>query len=147
MSRQPLRYPVDRRYLRHPTGMPIHFVLSGDLPVCREYLRNVSEGGLCFQAVIPVEPGSCLEVRIPVGDRLFEAMTIVQWCRTVGQAFEVGVQFVDADDQYAARLVEQLVYIEEYRQELAREQGRQLSSEEAAAEWIAQFAADFPTLS
>ena len=41
-------------------------------------------------------------------------------------------------------MVEQLCHIEHYRNEVNRKEGRDISSEEAATEWIAQFADKFP---
>ncbi|MCZ7563309.1 MAG: hypothetical protein M5U08_05410 [Burkholderiales bacterium] len=41
-------------------------------------------------------------------------------------------------------MVEQVCHIEEYRRAVARDEGRTLSTEEAAAEWIAEYAARFP---
>ena len=45
---------------------------------------------------------------------------------------------------YAVRMVEQVCHIESYRQRLSQERGRDISSEEAAQEWISHYAADFP---
>lgn len=42
------------------------------------------------------------------------------------------------------RLIEQACYIEEYRKEVFSQQGRQLSEEEAAKEWIDKYAGIFP---
>ena len=136
-----------RRYIRHPSGMPIHFKVSGDVAPMRERVQNVSQGGLCFRAHIPLEPGDCLNVSIPVIDSQFSAEAVVIWCHAKGAEFEIGVRFINADDAYALRMVEQLCYIEEYRRKVQREQGRRLSSEQAALEWIAMYAADFPALS
>jgi hypothetical protein len=43
-------------------------------------------------------------------------------------------------------MVEQICHIEDYRQSVCRVEGRQLSAEEAAVEWIAQYAAQFPDI-
>lgn len=42
-------------------------------------------------------------------------------------------------------MVEQVCYIENYRQEVLRKEGRQLDGEAAAREWIDRFAASFPS--
>jgi hypothetical protein len=41
-------------------------------------------------------------------------------------------------------MVEQVCHIEEYRRTVQRLEGRELSAEEAAFEWIHRFAAQFP---
>lgn len=141
------KHVVSRRFIRHPTGMPIQFDVSGDVPPQRELLRNVSEGGLCFCTRMALEPGYQIHLRIPVVDQLFEAEAVVTWCNDADCGFEIGVRFIDADDMFSVRMVEQLCYIEEYRQAVEREQGRTLSSEEAASEWIDLFASAFPRVS
>jgi len=135
---------IERRYIRHPSGMPIQFRVSGDVPPLREQLRNVSQGGLCFCAHVELEPGYRIHLRIPVIDQSFEAEGLVMWCQRATCGYEVGVRFVDADTRFSIRMVEQLCHIEQYRRDVQREQGRTLSSEEAASEWIERFAAEFP---
>jgi hypothetical protein len=41
-------------------------------------------------------------------------------------------------------MVDQLCHIEAYRKRVLAEQGRKLSSEAAAWEWVARYAAGFP---
>ena len=66
------------------------------------------------------------------------------WCRPTPQGYDVGVAFDEAATLFAVRMVEQLCRIEEYRRRVAEEEGRQLSSEQAAEEWIRRYAASFP---
>lgn len=147
MPRKSLRQVLSRQFIRHPTGMPIQFAVSGDVPPQREHLRNVSKGGLCFCTRMALEPGYQIHLKIPVVDQLFEAEAVVTWCSDADCGFEIGVRFIDSDDVFSLRMVEQLCYIEEYRQAVEREQGRTLSSEEAASEWIDLFASSFPRIS
>ena len=57
---------------------------------------------------------------------------------------QLGIQFVAHEDAYAARMVEQLCYIERYRREVSAKEGREIDSATAAMEWIAKYAANFP---
>jgi hypothetical protein len=41
-------------------------------------------------------------------------------------------------------MIEQICHIEHYRKEVKLAEGRELSSEEAADEWIKRYAGDFP---
>ena len=41
-------------------------------------------------------------------------------------------------------MIEQVCYIENYRRKVKEEQGRELDSKQAAMEWIARNASDFP---
>ena len=75
---------------------------------------------------------------------VFQAMGRVSWCRPEGNGFEIGIEFLNKDDMFSARMVEQVCHIEEYKQEVLLKEGRNLSSEEAALEWIKKYAKDFP---
>lgn len=126
--------------------MPVRFDLQGDLPDRREVLRNVSEGGVCFASDVEIAPGAAIRLTIPLLGEQVEADGVVAWCRAAAQAYEIGVRFLSPQDRFCVRMVEQLCYIEDYRAEVEREEGRLLSSEQAAQEWIERFAESFPTL-
>lgn len=138
--------PTDeRRYIRHPSSMPLQFCVSGDAIPRRERLRDVSQDGLCFESSVPLARGHTVQICIHVTEQAFEAEGRVVWCRPVGTgAYEVGLQFTDPDTGFAMRMVEQVCHIEAYRERALREQGRKLSSEAAAEEWVARYAAGFP---
>lgn len=137
---------IDRRFIRHPSRLPIRFELQGDLPQRDDRLRNVSEGGLCFATELALDPGLPIRVTIPVFGQQFAIEGTVAWCREAAAGFEVGVHFVSRQDRFSVRMVEQLCYIEDYRMQVEREQGRRLTSEQAAQEWIERFAGQFPGL-
>lgn len=135
-----------RRYLRHPTDIPIAYRLGDVAGSCREQLRNISHGGLCFNCARAIEPGTMIRIEIPIAVPPFAANGLVAWCRQAksGSIFEVGVRFEGVETAYAVRMVEQVCYIEHYRRDIRRREGRGLSSEEAAREWVERFAAQFP---
>lgn len=137
---------IERRFIRHPSRMPISFDLQGDVTRRGERLRNVSEGGLCFAAGVALDPGQSIRLSIPLLGQVFEVDARVAWCRSATGGYEIGVRFLSPQDRFCVRMVEQLCYIEEYRQQVEREEGRRLSSEQAAEEWIARFAEHFPAL-
>ena len=58
----------------------------------------------------------------------------------------VAVGFLDRADAYRARMVEQICHIEQYRRDVWQREGRRLTAEEAAREWIERYAAAFPSL-
>jgi hypothetical protein len=124
--------------------MPIRFALQGEVAGRLDRLRNVGRGGLCFGSVVALDPGCAIRVTIPLLGEQYEADGVVAWCRAVGSRYEVGVRFLTRQDRFSVRMVEQLCYIEDYRQQVARDEGRELTSEEAAAEWIERFAEHFP---
>ena len=134
-----------RRYIRHPSSLPIEFAV-GRVPARRERLKNVGGGGLCFHARVSVAPGSRIHLVIPVRRSPVELDGVVTWCRTTEDGYEVGVTFQGDVQQFVLRMVEQICYIEHYRREVRERDGRVLTSEEAAREWIDRYADRFPEL-
>ena len=105
-------------------------------------LKDISVGGLCFKSTVPLSKGSRIRVRIPIEDPPFEAEAVVAWCRKEDD-YCIGVKFVDESTEFSLRMVEQACYIKHYLYE-AEKAGRQLTSDEAAHEWIIKYAAVFP---
>ena len=133
-----------RQYLRHPSDIPIAYRVDAVAASGTDHLRNVSPGGLCFKSRSDITPGSSIHVEIPIAEPVFEADGIVVWCRSSNGDFEVGVRFDGVDTDYSVRMVEQVCHIEHYRRETLRSEGRVLTGEEAAVEWIEKNAAQFP---
>lgn len=133
-----------RNFIRHPSTIPLDFHLEEVVQGGTDYLKNVSRGGLSFYSKIPLEPGATIQLKIPLVKPIFEALGRVTWCHQDGNRFEVGVQFLDQEDMFRARMVEQICHIEEYKRKVLEEEGRSLTGEEAAKEWIAKYAIDFP---
>lgn len=131
-----------RVYVRHPSEFPVELQAGEGGEGRRERLRDLSEGGLCCRSSVEFAPGDLVRIRIPVGAPGFEAEGRVAWCRKDDNGYRVGIEFVGPSDAFKARMVEQVCQIERYyRQQLA--QGRGLSEEDAALEWIAKYAARF----
>jgi hypothetical protein len=133
-----------RLYIRHPTDIPIDFQLGGRASAQRKKLTNYSEGGLCFLADDEIEPGTEIHIAIPITPPQFHATGMVVWCQKEDNCFLIGVKFVEEQTAYAVRMIEQLCYIEHYKQTIKTEEGRILSGEEAALEWIEKYAGKFP---
>ena len=133
-----------RLYIRHPVEIPIECEAVEAGEVRQEQLANISLGGLAFHSRRPFQPQSIVTVRIPLIDENFQATGQVAWCIPRGEGFEVGMKLLEQNEAFQARMIEQLCYIERYRQDILREQGRRLDPEQAAREWISRYAADFP---
>lgn len=132
-----------RTYIRHPADIPIHLTVEGSTDGENE-LKNVSLGGLCFMTDNAVEVGSKVLVKMPVVSPPFETAGKVAWCRRREEDYEVGIQFMGAKDLFRVRMVEQICFIEHYKNEMLETRGRELTTEQAAAEWIEKYGADFP---
>lgn len=134
--------------MRHPAEVPIEIVQGTDTK--REHdatvkqLHDISYGGLCFDSHTRQKKHQPIRIRISVGDNPFEVDGRVAWCRKKRGHFEVGVTFTGEDEANRARMVAQVCQIESYRHRVLANEGRRLSNQEAAAEWIKKYAARFP---
>lgn len=133
-----------REYIRHPTDIPIEFQLDNRSAKQTECMANISQGGLSFHSRAALAVGAMLQIRITLHQPLYQARARVAWCRPSDTGFDIGVELLDQDEIFRTRMVEQLCYIENYKQMVLRTQGRQLSGQDAALEWINKFAAKFP---
>lgn len=131
-----------RSYIRHPSSIPVQLHAHA-YDSSRVTLRNLSAGGLCLITQEQVSVGDKVDLWIPQVRPEYQGQGVVVWRRQhKPKGFEIGVRFTSDDEYYRARMVEQVCSIEDYRQRLALK-GRQLTSEEAAQEWIHKYAADF----
>lgn len=135
-----------RKYIRHPSDIPIEFDLTDGVREHRETLNNVSVGGLSFQAHAALPLHALVTIRVPFVSPVFQARAKVVWCRRSGSMFDIGVELVDHEDIFRTRMVEQICHIEHYKREIFKTEGRRLSGEEAALEWISKYAHLFPDL-
>lgn len=135
-----------RQHIRHPTDIPIYWTLHKEMPHSREPLRNISEGGLAFLSRDEVSSGSTIDIQIPLQNPEMQLTGTVVWCQWLEpeEAYEVGVSFQDATTRFRARMVEQICHIEHYKKDILEQEGRQLTSEQAALEWIHRYAREFP---
>jgi hypothetical protein len=132
-----------RVYVRHPSEFPVELQAGTDRERRRERLRDLSEGGLCCRSSVAFETGERVRIRILVPTPGFEAEGRVAWCRAYDNGYRVGIEFAAPGDAFKARMVEQVCHIERYhRQQVA--EGRDLSEEQAAVEWVGKYAARFP---
>jgi len=134
-----------RSYIRHPTDVPIELSPADRRSDEHSRIKDVSVGGLSLRSDIALELKTLIKIRIPLVEPPFETYGKVVWCRKNSSDYEIGVKFIDEQDAYAARMVEQICHIEHYRIKLKEKEGRDLNIEEAAQEWIEKYARDFPS--
>jgi hypothetical protein len=134
-----------RSYIRHPSDIPIHVqVATISSQLANQRLTNVSHGGLAFESEVPIESGTVIQMNIDVVDPGFEAQGVVTHCHEEEDHYIIGLEFISRDDLFVARMVEQICHIEHYKREVAEREGRELTGQQAAKEWIAKYAASFP---
>lgn len=135
---------MSRKYIRHPTDIPIDVVANEAPDSSPQCLHDISYGGLCFDSPTHLKIGSDILIRLYLRKEPCKIRGHVVWCEKKEAGFEVGVVFHDADEAFHVKMVEQICHIEQYRQQLLKEEGRELTSEEAATEWINRYAEEFP---
>jgi hypothetical protein len=133
-----------REFIRHTVNVPLEISAVDHTAPHMTGGINISHGGLAFAAneCLPID--QVIALRIPSVDPPFEANARVAWCRPEGGKYLIGVQFLDADDAFRSRMVQQVCAIDNYRQEVLDKEGRILDNQQAAAEWITRYAGRFP---
>ena len=139
-----------RRFIRHPSDIPIEFQVNDSTDYAKRPLKNIGAGGLCFLSEKPIEQGAKVHIHIPLAfeqiqSDSFDAEGYVAWCLAEEDGYTVGVEFDDQSSRYSVRMVEQVCHIEHYRADVREHEGRVLSAEEAAKEWVERYAAEFPS--
>ena len=111
-----------------------------------ETLTNVSLGGLAFISKQALELMQKVKVCIPILKSDNYLIGTVVWCEKSNNGYEIGLEFDNKKEAFRLRMIEQICHIEHYRKEVERVEGRELSAQEAAGEWISRYAGDFPAL-
>ena len=133
----------NRAFIRHPTKVPIKVESEKSPEQLNLKLSNVSMGGLSFCSPNEFHEGTVVKIKIPTKP-VFKVHAIVQWCKRVKECFELGVRFLDQDDAFRVRMVEQVCHIEEYRQQAMADSGRRMTRNRASLEWINKHGGSFP---
>jgi hypothetical protein len=133
-----------RRYIRHPFQIPIRFH-----PVEKEgeksiKTKNMSTYGICFSSEEYLAPDTFIELFIPSINPDIKMRGRVVWSEKKSARYDIGIEFVDKNDEYRARMIEQVCHIKDYKDNAHKKSGRHLTDAEAAEEWIKKHANDFP---
>ncbi len=136
-----------RKYIRHPSDVPIQVELDRvEDDNDDTTLTNVSLGGLSFVSTQPLDILQKVRVCIPLVKRNNFLEGWVVWCQKATNGYEIGLEFTRSNEVFRLRMIEQICHIEHYRKQIKAVEGRVLSTEEAAKEWISQYAGDFPAM-
>lgn len=134
-------------YIRHPSEVPVQIEVS-DSQLSSPALSQSKGTGVFIHTAKSYPINSCVEVKIRVQNPDFVATGYVDCCEPVanGIGYQTGIVFNCPDTAFAVRMIEQICHIEQYRQQVSHNEGRELSVDNAAQEWISLHAADFPEL-
>ena len=135
-----------REFIRHPATVPIQLIeLENEVEHKINTLNNVSFGGISCLSSEPVDKGKAIKIKVECVNPDFEITGKTVWCHAKNDMYEIGIEFIVKKDQiFLLRMVEQICHIEHYRSEILQSEGRKLSIEEAAKEWIEKHADSFP---
>jgi hypothetical protein len=131
-----------RKYTRYPASLPVAVTLGEVVASESAYLNNISVGGVSFNSMVALEPGTVILLHFPVSKPVFHTPGRVAWCRQMAFQYIVGAEFLDLNLNFRERMVNLVRKIEEFHQEAVRS-GRNISSQDAALEWIGQFGEEF----
>ncbi len=129
-----------------PIQVNLDWVDDEDDETVDQTITNVSLGGLAFSSLKPLAILQRVRICIPVLKQDNFLVGNVIWCEKSDVGYEVGIEFESSRDVFRLRMIEQICHIEHYRKEISRVEGRTLSVQEAADEWISKFADDFPSI-
>lgn len=135
---------VMRNFIRHPADIPIKIIKDENGDRYHQPLQDISIGGLRCRFNEPLAVGTEIKIIIDLVEPVLEIQGKVVWCRADEASYEIGIEYRGEKDVYRLRMVEQICHIEHYRNEILIREGRNISSEQAAREWITKFAGEFP---
>ena len=135
-----------RKYIRHPSDIPIEFRVK-KRKISKQVMSNISLGGVAIRTEDRIEVGRVIDLCIHSVTPSFKASGRVAWCLKRIDCYDIGIQFIEPEDAFRVRMVEQICHIEQYKKDMLEQEGRELSGEQAAFEWIDKFASDFPNVS
>jgi hypothetical protein len=99
-----------RKYIRHPVEVPLDYKISGQAEELTDQVKDISFGGLRFHSRHPIEPGTMLILKFPSIHPDIELRARVVWCTEERDYEEIGVEFMDENEAYRARTIEELCY-------------------------------------
>lgn len=135
-----------RKFIRHPADIPIDIEIGNVAAEHKETLTNVSRGGLAFQSKLKIDVDTIITIKFTHIQPEFTTKGYVTWCKPMGLYYDIGVQIINQAEAHQTRMIEQICHIEHYKRAISETEGRKLSGEEAAFEWISKYADDFPKL-
>ena len=137
-----------RKFFRHPIQVPIRLRVAEKGAAAVIASHDISLGGLNFVWPKKLLKGTLLDITIPVKEKFFDLRGKVVFCREDRKTarYSTGVSFVDFPSAFKARLAEEVLQILEFRKAISRQLGHEVTEEEAASQWVRNYAARFPAV-
>ena len=131
-----------REHIRYPVELPVAVTLGEVVASESAYLSNISAGGVLFNSMVELAPGTPILLHLPPGKPVLRTPGRVVGCTKLGFEYEIGVEFVIEDEQFRDRMLSVVRRIEDYRRQL-HSSGRVVTGQEAMLEWIKKFGREF----
>jgi len=141
---------ASRRHVRQLTGIPIQITLDRAPQYLKQIqddsINNVSLGGLSFIADKRFDIDQLIQVCFPIlNDKTVLSCRVI-WCEKYNLDYRLGLEFDDENERQRLKIIDQISDIENYRRRKEAIEGRSISSEQAAREWVQQYAGKFSAL-
>ena len=140
--------PAPRAYIRHPSKVGIQVTPLSTREQLNLEINNISQGGLSFDSNVSFFKDTVVKLKIPSVKPVFKVNAIIRWCREQsdkqGSPYELGVEFLDNDDAFKVRMIEQVCHIAEYRKDLHELLGKRVTWTQAYQEWISKNGGSYP---
>lgn len=133
-----------REFIRHPSSIPLEVAPHSAREQLNLKLNNVSRGGLSFDSPVEFHQGTLIKIKITHIKPVFKVDAVVLWCQKLQDHYELGVRFLDHQDAFRVRMIEQICHIEEYRLNAQKKSGKRISKNKASLEWIEKYGPSFP---
>ncbi|MCV6591265.1 MAG: hypothetical protein OIF57_19930 [Marinobacterium sp.] len=129
-------------FIQHPNQIALELI-----PLDSNAAANLQPPalGLLCSSPTPYDRGQQLQLNFPDCDLHSPPITgTVLDCQPLTDSYQLALLFHTSDCAMRLRMVEQQLQIRLYQTHIAQTQGRQLSDNAAALEWIEHHAASFP---
>lgn len=130
--------------IRHPIQIPIEVKPVVAKAGRRSTGHKATLPSLAFDFPYKLNVGTTVMVSIPSVQKGARVRGRVVWLIQTLRGYVVGMAFFNENEAFRMRMLEQICHIEAYRKKVELSEGRLLTREQAAAEWISCHAADFP---
>jgi len=137
-----------RRFIRHLLVSPLEYQVEENGRFEPSQTIDVGEGGLLFLGKTEVPQGSVINIQMPLYEKTFRIKAQVVHVTKDGETglYRIGVAFTNYSDAFKVKLIEQIYLIEEYRVLRSLQLGRDVSLQEASADWIQRYSERFKKL-
>jgi len=137
-----------RKYIRHPLSYPLKTKILHPAKEGKEVQSeadNISAGGLLFTCDQEIQIGCEVEIELTIEKRIFLLDGRIVRCEKKDneKEFSIAVVFNSPNEFLKARMMEQAVRIEEFKNRLERRYKVKLDFGWAAKEWIKRYSGIF----